>query len=316
MQPASCSYAATVAILRRIRDGATFPLAAQSLIGRSPACQIRLDDRYVSSEHAKLIWTGTKWQLRDLGSRNGTFVDGRRVEPGRPVLISMGSQLGFGESEVGWELIDATAPSALATSTTDGRRRTALGELLVLPDDDAPLVSIYPDPAGSGWVVEDADGETSVVQDQTVITVGSQAWRLDLPVMSEATPMVTVAQTLENVHLRLAVSPDEEKVVISVMLRGEVTHKLEPREHSYLLLTLARARLDDAHKPAGEQGWRDVEALTRMLKLDPNALNVSIHRARQQLARTGLEGAAGVVQTRRGRRRLGTSRFEIVRLGG
>ena len=134
--------------------------------------------------------------------------------------------------------------------------------------------------------------------------------------MSEATPMVTVAQTLENVHLRLAVSPDEEKVVISVMLRGEVTHKLEPREHSYLLLTLARARLDDAHKPAGEQGWRDVEALTRMLKLDPNALNVSIHRARQQLARTGLEGAAGVVQTRRGRRRLGTSRFEIVRLGG
>lgn len=303
-----------VAILRRMRDGETFPLAAQCLVGRSSACLIRLDDRYVSSEHAKLVWTGTKWQVRDLGSRNGTFVDGRRVEPGRPVFISVGSQLGFGESEVGWALIDAAPPSAIATSTTDGRRRTAVGELLVLPNDDTPEVSIYPDPEGPGWLVEDVDGETRLVQDQAVLTVGRGAWRLDLPVLSEATPMVDVARTLDNVSLRLAVSSDEERVDISVMLRGEVIDTLEPREHSYLLLTLARARLEDASLAPSEQGWRDVDTLTRMLKLDANALNVSIHRARQQLASTGLEGAAGVVQTRRGRRRLGTSRFEVVRL--
>ncbi|MEO1336418.1 MAG: FHA domain-containing protein, partial [Myxococcota bacterium] len=70
-----------VARLRRIKSGETLVLAAQCLVGRSAACQIRLDDRYVSSEHAKLVWTGSKWQVRDLGSRNGTFVDGRRVEP-------------------------------------------------------------------------------------------------------------------------------------------------------------------------------------------------------------------------------------------
>ena len=303
-----------VATLRRIRDGQLFPLAAQCLIGRSPACLVRLDDRYVSGEHAKLVWTGTKWQLRDLGSRNGTFVDGRRIEPGRPVVISAGAQLGFGASEVGWELVEAGAPSAIATALADGSRRAATGELLVLPDDEAPLVSIYPSPNGAGWVVEDADGEARELRDQETLTVGGTAWRLDLPVLSEATPMVDVAQTLDNAHLRLAVSPDEERVVIDVMLRGEVTHTLDPREHSYLLLTLARARLEDAGQPPGDQGWRNVETLTRMLKMDANALNVSIHRARQQLARTGLEGAAGVVQTRRGHRRLGTARFEVIRL--
>ena len=302
-----------VATLRRIRDGESFPVAAQCLLGRSVACQIRLDDRYVSSEHAKLIWTGTKWQVRDLGSRNGTFVDGRRLEPGRPVFLSVGSKLGFGENEVGWELADAAPPGAIATSA-DGRRRQAGGEILVLPDDEAPQVSIFPDPHGSGWVVEDGDGEVRTVNDQATVTVDGEAWRLDLPVLSEATPMVDVALTLENVALRLAVSPDEERVAVQVMLRGEVVSTLEPREHNYLLLTLARARVDDADKPPSEQGWRDVDSLVRMLKLDPNALNVSIHRARQQLGRTGLEGAAGVVQTRRGRRRLGTARFEIVPL--
>ena len=94
------------------------------------------------------------------------------------------------------------------------------------------------------------------------------------------------------------------------MLRGIET-VLERREHGYFLLTLARCRREDASLPLDERGWRDMAQLSKMLRLDRNALNVATHRARQQLASAGLEGAAGVVETRRGQRRLGTERFEL-----
>lgn len=48
-----------------------------------------------------------------------------------------------------------------------------------------------------------------------------------------------------------------------------------------------------------------------MLKLDLNALDVSIHRARKQLAEQGMANAASVVQVKRGFKRFGTERFII-----
>ena len=259
------------------------------------------------------MWTGSQWIIRDLGSRNGTFVDGKRLEPGKPAKLVNGTRIGFGEEDGPWVLVDDAAPGALATEVDSGDVRTAVGELLVLPDDDNPMVSVYPDPAGQGWVVESDDGATKRVDDQSILSVGAAAWRLELPVISEATPMVDVAMTLDTVDLRLAVTRDEERVEITVLLRGIET-KLEPREHGYLILTLARAMREDADKSPEDRGWRSIPELSKMLRMEANAINVAIHRARQQLAAIGLEGAAGLVQVRRGQRRLGTPRFEIVTL--
>src|SRR2546423_5173140 len=50
------------------------------LIGRDPGCQLRVQSPLVSRRHAEVSWTGQGWLLRDLGSRNGTYVDGHRVE--------------------------------------------------------------------------------------------------------------------------------------------------------------------------------------------------------------------------------------------
>ena len=46
------------------------------LLGQSPACEIRLTDRQVSRRHAALDLCGLRVRLNDLGSTNGTFVDG------------------------------------------------------------------------------------------------------------------------------------------------------------------------------------------------------------------------------------------------
>jgi FHA domain-containing protein/zinc ribbon protein len=63
------------------RAGETFfPDGETSLIGRSPDCDIFLDDVTVSRKHAELSRAGERWTIRDLGSLNGTFVNRKRIE--------------------------------------------------------------------------------------------------------------------------------------------------------------------------------------------------------------------------------------------
>jgi hypothetical protein len=298
-----------VAKLRRLKDGAEILLAAQTLLGRRATSSIVLDEPFASSEQARIGWGGGGWILRDLGSRNGTFADGERIEAGQPLRLTTDTKLGFGAPEISWEVIDLDAPLPMAVKTTTRETRVMDRELLVLPDDLHPEVSIYPAANGIGWILE-ADGDPAPITDQTLVTAGGAIWRLELPQVSEATPMVQVTKSLGAASIRFGVSRDEETVEIGVVLHG-IEHPIEPREHGYLLLTLARARQEDRDRPEADRGWRKVSELERMLRMDSNALNVAVHRARQQLAELGLEGAAGIVEVRRGERRLGTERFKI-----
>ncbi len=49
-------------------------------IGRDPTCELRLDNLNVSRHHARIIWHKGRFQVEDLGSSNGTLVNGRKVE--------------------------------------------------------------------------------------------------------------------------------------------------------------------------------------------------------------------------------------------
>ncbi len=61
-------------------QGASFPVdgsqASRVLLGTSPACELRLTDRQVSRRHAAMEVRGGRLRVQDLGSTNGTFVDG------------------------------------------------------------------------------------------------------------------------------------------------------------------------------------------------------------------------------------------------
>ena len=54
-------------------------VGAHLVIGRSSACEIVLGDDTVSRRHAELRFDDGRWMLRDLGSSNGTYVNGRFV---------------------------------------------------------------------------------------------------------------------------------------------------------------------------------------------------------------------------------------------
>jgi two-component system, cell cycle response regulator len=50
------------------------------VIGRHPSCQLIIDDPSVSRRHARIFLQGGELWLQDLGSRNGTFIDGRLLQ--------------------------------------------------------------------------------------------------------------------------------------------------------------------------------------------------------------------------------------------
>lgn len=72
------------------------PPSGATAIGRGPANDVVVPDDSVSQRHAVLRRSGDAFAVDDLGSRNGTLVDGALVLPGRPISISFGQTLQLG----------------------------------------------------------------------------------------------------------------------------------------------------------------------------------------------------------------------------
>lgn len=60
--------------------GTAFPLDAITTIGRDVNNAIVIDDPFASAEHAILTFRGRGWYVEDLGSTNGSYINGRQVE--------------------------------------------------------------------------------------------------------------------------------------------------------------------------------------------------------------------------------------------
>lgn len=81
------------------RAGAAYPLTDLNLIGRAPGNSIILDDATVSAHHARLGYHSGRWIVEDLGSRNGTRVNGINLEG--LLVLAYGDDLQFGEVLLG-----------------------------------------------------------------------------------------------------------------------------------------------------------------------------------------------------------------------
>ena len=65
------------------------------MIGRSPASDLVLDDPFVSQTHARIVPRGQLHFVEDLGSTNGTFVNGREVVEAQ---LMLDTELRIGET--------------------------------------------------------------------------------------------------------------------------------------------------------------------------------------------------------------------------
>ncbi len=68
------------------------------VLGRHGAVDVLVDDLYVSDEHAEILPDDGSWSVRDLGSTNGTFLNGAKVT--RPTPLAVGDQLRLGKTTI------------------------------------------------------------------------------------------------------------------------------------------------------------------------------------------------------------------------
>jgi serine/threonine protein kinase len=87
--------------IRGEKAGQEFSIFNQGLtIGRAQKNQLRLVDRTVSRIHAKIIRTRRAFYIQDETSTLGTYVNGLRIPPNKPILIKDGDRIEIGNSQI------------------------------------------------------------------------------------------------------------------------------------------------------------------------------------------------------------------------
>lgn len=81
--------------------GTTFDVGEGATFGRSDGADIRVDDPFASSAHARVFGRGGYMYLEDMGSTNGTYLNGRQVKTAQ--RLSIGDTIRIGDSEYRYE---------------------------------------------------------------------------------------------------------------------------------------------------------------------------------------------------------------------
>ena len=76
--------------------GSQFDLGEELTVGRADGCRIRLDDSFTSQLHARVFSRDGQFFVEDLGSTNGTFVNGSKIAG--PAPLRRGDRLKIGKT--------------------------------------------------------------------------------------------------------------------------------------------------------------------------------------------------------------------------
>lgn len=182
---------ATLRLAQGVEPDKQFPLTAEkSTIGRSTECEVALDVAAVSRRHADVLRQGETFVVQDLGSRNGTFVNGQRIVA--PTTLNAGDRILICDQEFVFE-----APAAAgAPSLLGGDLGARTSSLVQMVDDQADEDD-----------VSESDGPSDY---QATIQLGGSAGGGDGGWSMSARPEVKLAALVEiSKGLGRAISIDE-----------------------------------------------------------------------------------------------------------
>ncbi len=137
-------------ILTPIGGGDPVPLTKDSLIvGRRPTCDICLDFDNISSRHCELRYIKGVWHVRDLGSTNGTSVNGQRISSDQSIMPDVefgisGHMYRIDYEPIGPASITENNGVMIDEEITETRKKTSLMELAGLENDDKPAIRKRP----------------------------------------------------------------------------------------------------------------------------------------------------------------------------
>src|SRR4051794_3399565 len=121
--------------------GTEFDIAGSAVIGRDPSSGIVLDDAEASRRHASVSAAGDTITVEDLGSTNGTYVAGERIQGSRQVGSGDRIRIGTPVMEV---RVAAAATALGATPEADASQATRVGGMPV--PDSPPTEASDPPP--------------------------------------------------------------------------------------------------------------------------------------------------------------------------
>lgn len=187
------------------------------VIGRGEECDLTLNDRAISRQHARIWREGDAYYIEDLGSKNGTWVNGeplqqpRALVDGDKIQLALTVRIAFTESDATVELsIDPLQLKKRLTLDMDARR-VYIGQQEVIPPLSLPqyrllqklfeaggavctrdeiVEAVWPEAAGEGVSEQAIDALVRRLRDrlaevdpdhQYVVTVRGHGFRLDNP---------------------------------------------------------------------------------------------------------------------------------------
>ncbi len=116
--------------------GLRFEVVTEATLGRSPSCEIPLEDQKVSRRHAKIVHEDGQTKITDLGSRNGTVVNGEKIEA--EAILLPGDRVQVGETTV---LFAPPAHAAFTERETGELQGALVEEVLPRVGPEAALYS-------------------------------------------------------------------------------------------------------------------------------------------------------------------------------
>jgi len=149
-----------LAVLDGTGAGQRISVDGTVVVGRGEGADVILEDRELSRRHAVFRRSGTSLEVEDLGSLNGTWVEGVRIET--PVRLAAGSVVKLGQTHL--EVVDAarassspdveTAPAEPAPSSTEAPLGGADHVFLAHEDELRPVTALFADIVGSTAIGE------------------------------------------------------------------------------------------------------------------------------------------------------------------
>jgi len=137
-----------MATLFLLQDGQATPCPItvdETVIGRHPECQLHINSNMVSRKHARVLRSGERFIIEDLGSGNGTFVNGKKLEG--PADLKHDDRIKLGPILLRFDnpqaVKPAASPAAAAPSKTEGTG-TVVGDFKVdmsTEEDDSATVT-------------------------------------------------------------------------------------------------------------------------------------------------------------------------------
>jgi len=170
-------------------------------LGRGPDSDVVLTNPRVSRRHAQLTWDGQRFMLQDLGSKNGTSING--VAIAAPASLSDGDSLELADSRLQFQMSAPTvtavlAPRAQAVSVDLSRHEVRVrGELLALTPKEYRLLALLYRQAGAVVTREE---------------IATEVW----PELEGAVAEESIAQIIARLRRKLEEDPSKPRRIVTV----------------------------------------------------------------------------------------------------